>query len=277
MNPGMLVGATKEKRRNVAIPPTLSEEFLLWFRARTEAGWKKIPVYSVDADPEEEIWEGKWHPAWRGARWLEPLPDEEIRAIEAQWQICFPPDYRLFFKWLHATDIPHLEMEMFPGEYVAGLFYNWQREPTAIRWAYEHILGGFAFDALHNTHFWRSEWGAVPGTEEEARERLKPIVDAAPRLIPLYTHRYLLAEPCRAGNPVLSIWQSDIIVYAPDLRTYLLAEWSRHPGSRYTSGRDLLHLTTHDQKEVNEERKRLMTERKHIYKNIPFWGEYLNP
>src|SRR5579883_3262411 len=94
----------------VAIPPLFDEAFLRWFRARTEAWWKKVPVFSAGADPEDEIWEGKWHLAWRGARWLDPLSDEEINAIEEQWQICFPPDYRLFFKWLHATDRPKLEM-----------------------------------------------------------------------------------------------------------------------------------------------------------------------
>ncbi len=167
---------------------------------------------------------------------------------------------------------------MFPGEYTTGLFYNWQKAPASIQWAYEHILGGFAFDAIHNTRsFWRPEWGTAPLTEEEARERLKPIIEAAPGLIPLYLHRYLLAEPCLAGNPVLSIWQSDIIIYAPDLRTYLLREWSRLPGFKHNSGKSLLHLTTHDQKTANEEIERLMEERKQAYKTIPFWGEYLNP
>jgi hypothetical protein len=257
-------------RCKLAIPPTFDEEFLLWFRARTEAGWKKVPVYFGEDDPEREDTWGKWHADWRGARWLEPLPDSEIDAIEGQWQIRFPPDYRLFFKWLHATDRPRFEV--FPGEYSTGLFYNWQKGSTSIHEAYEHILGGFAFDAIYNTHrFWRSEWGGVPLTEEEAYERLKPIVDAAPRMIPIDGNCYLLAEPCQAGNPVLSIQQSDIIIYGPDLRTYLLRVW----GSFNHFGPSLLQLTTHDRKKVNEERKRLMDERKQIYKALPFWGDYL--
>lgn len=254
----------------MAIPSTFNEEFLLWFRARTEAGWKKISVYSVEADPEEE-WAGKWHPDWRGARWLDPLPDEEINAIEQQWEIRFPPDYRLLFKMLHATNKRFAYADC-PGEYSVGLFYNWRTAPSSIQWAYEHILHGFAFDTIYNTRrFWRSEWGAVPLTEEEARERLKPIVGAAPRLIPLYLHRYLLAEPCLAGNPVFSIWQSDIIVIAPDLRTYVLREWG-HPWSHSPS---LLRLTHRDERKVDEEIRCLIEERKHLYKAIPFWGDYL--
>ena len=77
---------------------------------------KKIPIYSPGVDIEDEISDGKWHPDWRGARWLEPLTDAEIDATEEQWHIRFPPDYRLFFKWLHATDRPRLEIEILSGE-----------------------------------------------------------------------------------------------------------------------------------------------------------------
>lgn len=49
---------------------------------------------------------------------------------------------------------------------------------------------------------------------------------AAPTLIPITGHRYLLAEPCRVGNPVLSVYQADIISYGADLRRYLLIEFA---------------------------------------------------
>ena len=81
----------------------------------------------------------------------------------------------------------------------------------------------------------------------------------------------LLAEPCQADNPVLSIWQTDIFVSAPDLRTFLLAVFSR---TVFSSGPSLLRLNSHDQKEVNEERKRWRHQDKSMYKNIPFWGDY---
>ena len=54
-----------------------------------------------------------------------------------------------------------------------------------------------------------------------ARERL----EQAPALVPVYRHRYIPAEPPDAGNPVLSVHQSDIVVYGPDLATYLEAEF----------------------------------------------------
>jgi hypothetical protein len=50
-------------------------------------------------------------------------------------------------------------------------------------------------------------------------------VEAAPRLIPVFAHRYLPAEPEDAGNPVFSVHQTDIIHYGADLRSYLANEF----------------------------------------------------
>jgi hypothetical protein len=44
-------------------------------------------------------------------------------------------------------------------------------------------------------------------------------------MIPVYSHRYLPAEPCEAGNPVLSIYQTDIIHYGYDLADYFAREF----------------------------------------------------
>jgi hypothetical protein len=45
---------------------------------------------------------------------------------------------------------------------------------------------------------------------------------AAPRLIPLDGHRYLPETPHERGNPVFSVYQSDVIYYGADL-----ADWVR--------------------------------------------------
>ncbi|HEV2654242.1 MAG TPA: hypothetical protein VGT82_04760 [Ktedonobacteraceae bacterium] len=273
------------------VPPKFNEEFLQWFRAKTEMSWRQLPPrrmgdFLAELKQEEEETglgsayrsDGGWHPAWRSAKWLNSLTDEEINTVEEQWYLRFPADYRLFYKMLHSTDRPgfvpsgdELDDE-YPWPYT-GLFYNWQKNPTGIQQAYEHILGGFAFDAIYNNErFWHPEWGEKPLTEEEAHERLKPILDAAPRLIPLADHAYLLAEPCQAGNPVLSIWQSDIIVSAPDLRTYLLGSFGN---LRNDLSHSLLQLSNRDRKRVNKEIKSLMDKKEHEYQAIPFWGDYL--
>jgi hypothetical protein len=46
-------------------------------------------------------------------------------------------------------------------------------------------------------------------------------------MIPVYAHRYLPAGRGTYGHPVLSIWQTDIIVYGTDLADYIDHEFSR--------------------------------------------------
>jgi len=46
-----------------------------------------------------------------------------------------------------------------------------------------------------------------------------------PKLLPIYGHRFLAAEPCRSGNPIFSIVQTDIVYYGANLPHYLLNEF----------------------------------------------------
>lgn len=71
--------------------------------------------------------------------------------------------------------------------------------------------------------------------------------EECPRLIPVYGHRYLPAFPSEAGNPVYSVYQTDIICYGNDLLTYLCREFKIAP---YRS---------------SFQRSKL--------KQIPFWGD----
>jgi len=45
-------------------------------------------------------------------------------------------------------------------------------------------------------------------------------VSGSPPLVPIYGNRYISNEPLLAGNPVLSVWQTDIIYYGYDLASY---------------------------------------------------------
>jgi hypothetical protein len=52
-------------------------------------------------------------------------------------------------------------------------------------------------------------------------------VGRVPKLIPVFSHRYMPVEPRLAGNPLLSVYQTDIIYYGRDLRTYLVHEFGK--------------------------------------------------
>lgn len=50
-------------------------------------------------------------------------------------------------------------------------------------------------------------------------------IEQAPRLIPIAGHRYIPDAPAEAGNPIFSVYQTDIIYYGRDLFEYLENEF----------------------------------------------------
>ena len=47
-----------------------------------------------------------------------------------------------------------------------------------------------------------------------------------PRLIPLQGHRYIPQEPFESGNPIFSVYQTDVICHGTDLQDWI--ERERH-------------------------------------------------
>lgn len=72
--------------------------------------------------------------------------------------------------------------------------------------------------------YWCDDWGEEPEDEkvisEEVRERLKE----APKLLPIYTHRYM-PMVLDENPPVISIHDLDIIYYGENLEDYLYVEF----------------------------------------------------
>ena len=131
---------------------------------------------------------------------LDPgLADSEVDAAENQYGFIFPPDLRAV-----------LQFTLLVGE---G-FPNWRHDPTdfitgRLNWPLEGIL----FDVEHNDDIWPAEWGPRPERMDERFAVVTKLVVAAPKLDPIYSHRYIPAEPHENGNPVYSVYQTDIIYY----------------------------------------------------------------
>lgn len=138
------------------------------------------------------------------------LTESEARDAEYRFGFRFPPDLRALLQ----TGLP-----------VSGGFPDWRDgDEGALRTTLNWPLEGMQFDIEHNT-FWLAEWGPRPPSLEEAVQIAAQAVAAAPRLVPVCGHRYIPAEPARAGNPVLSVYQTDIIVYGNDLLSYFAHEF----------------------------------------------------
>lgn len=73
--------------------------------------------------------------------------------------------------------------------------------------------------------FWSPEWGDRPTDSAEAVDVCKRAFMRVPKLIPIYGHRYIPEQPCEAGNPVFSVYQTDIIVYGECLQEYFKLEF----------------------------------------------------
>ena len=79
-------------------------------------------------------------------------------------------------------------------------------------------LGGMLFD-LQNNDFWINSWEDKPDTYSEKERIAREKYLTFPKLIPIYSHRYIPMEPMESGNPIFSVHQMDIIYYGYVLAT----------------------------------------------------------
>lgn len=107
-------------------------------------------------------------------------------------------------------------------------FVNWRdTSKENIESIYARIdwpLEGMLFDIEHNV-FWYDSWGEKPDNLEEAFNICKEEFKKVPKLIPICSHRYIPSEPNEAGNPIFSVYQTDIIYYGENLASYLEIEF----------------------------------------------------
>jgi len=150
--------------------------------------------------------------------WAAGYSQEELDRAQEEFGLVFPPD------------LVDLLRDRRPAN-----GYDWRVDRDKIREMLAWPLEGMLFDIEQNG-FWMDEWGVIPEREADRREIATAAVRAAPKLIPLVSHRYLPAEPSESGNPVFSIYQTDIIYYGANLEHYFeneLGVWSSLDESAY--------------------------------------------
>jgi hypothetical protein len=164
---------------------------------------------------------GNMMPVTYGVSGLSPA---EIACIEAQLDFRLPEDFAYLFR--HLRD---------PGR----IFFPWsnfrkQEYDDSIR----RVLQGIEFDIDHNK-FWMDRWGKRPATLSAALDIARKDFETWPKLLPISGHRFLAAMPCRPGNPVFSIVQTDIIYYGADLAHYLVNEFIDHDYVLHTQAQEI--------------------------------------
>ena len=143
------------------------------------------------------------------------LTQQEILQIEQKFSLKFPPDLNQFLK----RSLP-----------TSKDFYNWRKALTSkeetdrINSMLAWTLDGMLFDIEENG-FWYERWGKKPKSLDEQFDIAKQYYQTYPKLIPIFSHRYISSDPDIEGNPVFSVHQMDIIYYGYDLASYFANEF----------------------------------------------------
>src|SRR5258708_28992278 len=151
------------------------------------------------------------------------LTTNELRENENRYDLRFPPDLVEFL----SLGLP-----------VSQGFPNWRtgmitrtKDVIPIAEQLEWPADGICFDIEHN-NFWMEEWGPQLEDMQHAFQLAREKIKEAPALVPVFEHRFLPVEPLLEGNPVLSVWQTDIIYYGVDLPNYLANEFHLPPSTQ---------------------------------------------
>ncbi|MEM7635846.1 MAG: SMI1/KNR4 family protein [Pseudomonadota bacterium] len=249
--------------RKTSAPPTDIVEFLQWFRLEMEMAWSQLQDITSREIKNRDV----GGVAFRaGTKWKPGLTDEEIDEIEANWKIRFPPDHRHFLSVLNAPDRACISWGYTePGTGVkstleqgpdCAVFCDWYGDPADIEARLQEPLEGLLFDIEYNS-LWRPAWGKEPESLDEKKHQATSIVRNSPQLLPIYSHRYSAEFPEMPGTPILSVHQSDVIVYGVDMRQYLLAEFG-----------DFMNIDPDDAIELQ-----LAAASNFAVGSIPFWGD----
>lgn len=142
-------------------------------------------------------------------RFEQGLSDAELADLEATFAFRIPPDLRFL-----------LQCALPAGD----LFPDWRGSKEQLQKVLSWPSVGILFDVEHDG-FWAPSWGARPTNLDSALAKAREILTEAPALIPICSHRYIPTEPEASGNPILSVYQTDIILYGNDLPSYFHKEF----------------------------------------------------
>jgi hypothetical protein len=210
---------------------TASERFFQWVRESSEAQWSAMDAKSDDALASGPARGTLW---CAHTRWSPGLSEEEIASCEARYGVRFPEAYRAMLRVMGGAG-PTQRVGYFDDSAVPLV----KRSPGVLdpRADEAEILAridGLAerlwpdvADASGSGYTWPETFGADPGERASRLAAIRRWLDEAPRVWPLFLHRYLVLDARSESPPVLSIWHcNDTIVYGETLEDYLVHELS---------------------------------------------------
>lgn len=148
------------------------------------------------------------------------LSDAEFTRVERDYEFEFADDHRAFLAAGLPLDAPGLSQPY-------SAWPDWRDGDLGdLRERLGRPVAGVLFDVQHND-VWHPSWGPRPAEPGEALRTAQRHLSQVPTMVPIYEHRCLPAGRGTYGHPVLSIMQTDIIIYGTDLAHYISCEFSR--------------------------------------------------
>ena len=139
-------------------------------------------------------------------KWAPGYTQSELNAAQDRHNVRFPPD------------LVELLLEHRP---VDG--HNWAGDDSSISKMLNWPLDMLLADVDEGS--WWADWGDRPATSGERHEIVRSVVARVPRLIPIFSHRFIPETPGAAGNPVFSMYGFDTIYYGANLAEYFANEF----------------------------------------------------
>lgn len=137
------------------------------------------------------------------------LTESELVAIEKKYGFAFDRDHR---------ELLSLALPLGKG------WVDWRQAPTEdIQHRLDWPTDGVIWD-VHNNDFWPKRWGRRPADDAKAEQIARRKLRKVPRLIPIYSHRFMAAGPSKGSAPVFSVMQTDVVYYGENLPSYVAHE-----------------------------------------------------
>lgn len=139
------------------------------------------------------------------------LSKSEIIHIEKEYEISFPREWKQFYSIV----LP-----------ISDGFYNWRDSSSENIGYIKEVINTPVRELLEDIDsiYWCDKWGEEPTEREKRRKIIIKKMEDAPKLIPIYSHRYLASIEVKE-NPIFSISGSDIIYYGESLFSYFQIEF----------------------------------------------------
>lgn len=149
-----------------------------------------------------------------GVAFAAGLTDGEFDRVQDHFGFTFCPEHRAFLA--HVLPIGERWVDWRAGDHDA----------LAARLAWP--TDGVVYDVLNN-NFWPASWGQRPTEDVTAEAVARAEMAKLPKLIPIYSHRYLPAAPTPPGSPVFSCYQTDVVYYGDNVLDYIAHEFHSPP------------------------------------------------